>query len=57
MMTWTIPMVEDFADKLEYLERIDAKDDDTFMFDGHEFNVGYARYLLQHLRTRLGVKP
>lgn len=50
-------MVEDFADKLEYLERIDAKDDDTFMFDGHEFNVGYARYLLQHLRTRLGVKP
>lgn len=49
-------MVEDFANKLEYLERIDAKDDDTFMFDGHEFVVGYARYLLKHLRTRMGVK-
>ena len=46
-------MVEDFADKLEYLERIDAKDDDTFMFDGREFNVGYARYLLTYLRTKL----
>lgn len=27
---------------------------DTFKFDGNEYFVGYAKYLLEYLKTRLG---
>lgn len=26
---------------------------DTFTFEGHEFVIGYAEYLIQHLNTEL----
>ena len=28
--------------------------EDTFVFEGHEIVVGYAKYLLEYLETRLG---
>ena len=28
------------------------KDQDTFMFEGHELLMGYAKYLLQYLATK-----
>jgi len=31
-----------------------ASGKDTFMFDGDEYVVGYAKYLLQYLNERLG---
>jgi hypothetical protein len=47
VITWTRPMLERF--KTAY----DAATGDTFVFDGNEFVVAYARYLIEYLEAKL----
>lgn len=50
MISWTRPMLERF--KKEYQKAVAAKTD-TFIFDGNEFVVSYAKYLIEYLETKL----
>jgi hypothetical protein len=45
-ITWTQPMRARF--KLAYRQAVNTKAE-TFLFDGNEFVVGYAKYLIQYL--------
>jgi len=51
-MEWTI-------DKLKRFERVYKKHMQdrhaTFTFEGNVFVVGYAKYLIEYLKTRLGL--
>jgi len=49
VVAWTLPMLKRF--KVAYQEAAAAKAD-TFMFDGNEFVVGYAKYLIEYLETQ-----
>ena len=41
--------------KVEYTKACLTKTkDDTFMFDGNEFLVGYAKYLIEYLEMQYG---
>lgn len=44
-INWTRPKLEQF--RAEYSKHPDR--DATFMFEGHEFLVGYAKYLIEYL--------
>jgi len=47
-IAWTHPMLERF--KAAYAQACLNKDrTDTFYFDGHEFVIGYAKYLIEYL--------
>lgn len=50
--------IEFNAGKLSKLKKQykSAKDGgkDTFMFEGHELDVGYAKYLIEYLETQFG---
>jgi hypothetical protein len=50
MINWTRPMLERF--KKEYQKAVAAKKD-TFVFDGNEFVVSYAKYLIEYLESKL----
>lgn len=47
---WTKPMLERFR---KAYQKAVADQVDTFMFDGNEFVVGYAKYLIQYLDMNL----
>jgi hypothetical protein len=49
-INWDRPMLERF--KLAYAQH-ENKHGDTFMFEGHEFVIGYAKYLIEFLETQL----
>lgn len=50
MITWTSAMLRRF--KVAYNKAV-ADNVDTFLFDGNEFVVGYAKYLIEYLDSRL----
>jgi hypothetical protein len=50
-INWTRPMLERF--KKAY-EKARSAEQDTFEFDGNQFVVNYAKYLIQHLDSQLG---
>lgn len=49
-ITWDRPMLKRFKDALS-----DAlgQSSTTFVFDGHEFVISYAKYLIEYLESRL----
>lgn len=47
-------MLERFKQAYD-VARVAAKD--TFMFDGNEFVVSYAKYLIEYLETKLPPDP
>jgi len=49
-ITWTLPKLKRFRRACRKADRSNAG---VFTFDGHEFVVGYARYLIEYLETRL----
>jgi len=49
-ITWTRPMLERF--KRKYQRAVDAKIK-YFTFDGNDFVVDYAKYLIQYLDDKL----
>lgn len=51
MISWTKPMLERFR---KAYQKAVADNADTFMFDGNEFVVGYAKYLIQYLDNQFG---
>lgn len=53
MINWDRPMLERF--KKVYNKTVEEKKtaQDTFMFDGHEFVVGYSKYLIEYLEDKL----
>lgn len=52
MINWTRPMLERF--KKAYSAALEkGGKDSTFVFDGHEFLVSYAKYLIEYLETKL----
>lgn len=53
MITWTPAMAKRL--KTAYAEACKTKTkDETFMFDGHEFVLGYAKYLIEYLEMQFG---
>ena len=54
-----MPDVTFTPEKLERLERAYekalAEGSESFIFEGHELLVAYARYLIEHLRRVFGV--
>lgn len=54
IINWTVPMLRRF--KEEYAkQQAGGKDKHaTFKFDGHEFVMGYAKYLIEYLELRFG---
>jgi len=50
LIWWTRPMLERF--KVAHQAAVSMKAD-TFVFDGYEFVVGYAKYLIEHLNEIL----
>lgn len=50
MISWDRPMLERLK-KAYDVARVTAKD--TFMFEGNEFVIGYAKYLIEYLETKL----
>ena len=46
LIRWTRPMLERF--KVAHQAAVSMKAD-TFVFDGHEFVVSYAKYLIEYL--------
>lgn len=51
VINWTRPMLERF--KVAYAEAAKAGKDAVFNFDGHDFVVGYAKYLIEYLDGNL----
>jgi len=49
-ISWDRAKLERF--KQAYKKAVDARSD-TFTFDGHDFVVGYAKYLIEYLEGRL----
>ena len=45
-LLWTRPMLERF--KVAHRAAVNTQAE-TFIFDGHEFVVGYAKYLIEYL--------
>lgn len=53
MIKWTPAMAKRL--KVAYAEACKTKTkDDTFVFDGNEFVLGYAKYLIEFLETKFG---
>ncbi len=50
LIRWTRPMLERL--KVAHQAAV-STNADTFVFDGHEFVVGYARYLIEYLNEVL----
>ena len=50
VICWTKPMLERF--KVAHKTAVNIKAD-TFVFDGNEFVVGYAKYLIEYLDAQL----
>ena len=50
VIRWTKPMLERF--KVAHKTAVNTKAD-TFVFDGNEFVVGYAKYLIEYLDAQL----
>ena len=50
LIRWTRPMLERF--KVAHQAAVSMKAD-TFVFDGYEFVVGYAKYLIEYLNEIL----
>jgi len=50
-ITWTRPMLKRF--KIVYSRHVAHSDHGVFIFDGHEFDTGYAKYLIEYLETLL----
>jgi hypothetical protein len=50
IINWNKPMLERFR---KAYQKAVAEKVDTFMFDGNEFVVGYAKYLIQYLDSAL----
>jgi len=48
VINWTRPMLERFRKALAKAKG------EAFIFEGNEFDPGYARYLIQYLETQLG---
>jgi hypothetical protein len=53
-ITWTLPKALRF--KRAYLRASQEEGSDgVFLFEGHEFVVGYAKYLLRYLEMKWGI--
>lgn len=50
MITWTRPKLERF--KVEYAKHKDTPEG-VFVFEGNEFVVAYARYLIEYLEYNI----
>ena len=50
MIAWDRPMLERLKKALD-VAVVTGKD--TFMFEGNEFVVAYAKYLIEYLETKL----
>ena len=53
LLSFDLEAYEDFR-KL-YDEALD-KGEESFLYKGHEILVGYAKYVLEHLRNELNIK-
>jgi hypothetical protein len=49
-ITWDRQMLDRF--KIAYQQAVQSQRE-TFFFDGHEFLVGYAKYLIEYLEQSL----
>ena len=54
MITWTAEKLKRF--KSRYLEAVQYKLE-QFEFDGDEYVVGYAKYLIEYLESKFGKEP
>lgn len=50
MVNWDRPMLDRF--KMEY-EKVRGGSDEVFQFEGNEYVVGYAKYLIEYLEQKL----
>jgi hypothetical protein len=50
-INWDRAMLARFI--VAYLDAV-SKDQEVFTFDGHDFLVSYAKYLLEYLQSQLG---
>lgn len=49
------PVINWTAEKLrEFIPLYEACKGKTFFFEGHEFDKGYAKYLIEYLEGKLG---
>jgi len=48
MIAWTLPMLEQFKAAYQFAVKYEA---DIFTFDGNEFVVSYAKYLIEYLES------
>lgn len=54
VINWNRPMLKRFKKAFETAEQIQKSGgSDTFIFNGNEFVVGYAKYLIQYLEKVL----
>lgn len=49
-ITWTYDMLQRFK---QAYAKAKAENADTFIFDGNEFVLGYAAYLIQYLDSKV----
>ena len=52
VIEWDRPKLERFK-KVYSAAVAQRTNDDVFEFDGHEFNIKYAKYLIEYLDSRL----
>ena len=64
VITWTYPKLRRFkrAYKAALVRELDnalaaRPKIDVFLFDGHEFVAGYAKYLIEYLESRFRREP
>lgn len=55
MVSFTLHDARRFKFTYEYVSKFWTKDD-TFTFDGNEYVLGYAKYLIEYLEMQFGEK-
>lgn len=50
-------VLEDVARLEKKIVRAEKEGSDTFVYEGNEYYVGYAKYLCEHLRQQFGMPP
>lgn len=50
-INWTLPMLKRFKRAYKLAK---MKAEDPFMFDGNEFVISYAKYLIEYLDSKFG---
>ena len=53
VMEWDRKTLNRFSSKVERLIKLGCKRNETFVFEGNTFILGYATYLIEYLEERI----